>query len=67
MSNGTVLIFKADKGYGFIKPDDNSPNIYFHVSSLGDIPPEKLVAGVLVSFDSQAEDDKTSAINIKMA
>ncbi|MFN8994762.1 MAG: cold-shock protein [Pseudomonadota bacterium] len=66
MANGTVLSFKADKGYGFIKPDDGTANIYFHVSSLGDIQPEKIVTGVLVSYESQTENDKISAINIKM-
>ena len=67
MSNGAVLSFKADKGYGFIKPDDGGANIYFHSSSLGDIPLEKIVTGILVSYEAQTENDKTSAINIKMA
>lgn len=65
MANGTVLSFKADKGYGFIKPDDATENIYFHASHLGDIPLEKIVSGIRLSYDSKINDGKISAINIK--
>ena len=67
MATGTVLSFKADKGYGFIKPDDDTGNIYFRASSLGNILPEKIVTGILLSYDVQTEGDKVSAINIKTA
>ena len=67
MANGTVLSFKADKGYGFIKPDDGTSNIYFHASNLSDIQVEKIVTGILVSYEAHSENDKISAINIKMA
>lgn len=65
MANGTVLSFKADKGYGFIKPDDATANIYFNASNLGDIPLEKIVSGIRLSYDPETNDGKVSAINIK--
>lgn len=32
--NATVKWFRADKGYGFVTPDDGSPDVFIHVSVL---------------------------------
>ncbi|HUA52108.1 MAG TPA: cold-shock protein [Candidatus Sulfotelmatobacter sp.] len=67
MSSGTVKWFNAQKGFGFIQPDDGSKDVFVHISAVERSGIGNLREGQKVSFDLQQERGKTSACNLKAA
>jgi len=68
MSNGTVKWFNAQKGYGFIQPDDGSKDVFVHISAVERSGIGNLQEGQKVSFDlERGQQGKTSAVNLKTA
>ena len=65
---GVVKFFNGEKGYGFIKPDDGSADIFVHVSALEQAGLHSLDEGQKVSYD--VEPDKKGkgpkAINLRL-
>ncbi|MBN8873913.1 MAG: cold-shock protein [Rhodospirillales bacterium] len=66
MSQGTVKWFNAQKGYGFIQPDDGSKDVFVHISAVEQSGLGNLNEGQKVSFDEQkGQQGKTSAVNLR--
>lgn len=70
MPTGSIILFKEDKGYGFIRPKDSEnpkENVYVHISSLQDSNITTLVPGQRVSYELQTDENgKSSAIDIQI-
>ena len=64
MATGTVKWFNSTKGYGFITPDDDSKDVFVHVSELDNI--EHLEEGQKVSFELTTNKEKTAAANVAL-
>jgi cold shock protein len=64
---GTVKWFNAQKGYGFIQPDDGSKDIFVHVSAVERAGLTGLNEGQKISFDiiDDRKSGKSSAGNLK--
>ena len=66
MSQGTVKWFNAQKGFGFIQPDDGSKDVFVHVSAVERAGLGTLNEGQKLSFDlERGQQGKTSAVNLK--
>ena len=53
MTEGTVKWFDASKGFGFIAPNDGSPDVFAHFSSIEGSGYRELIEGQQVSFESE--------------
>ena len=68
MSIGTVKWFNATKGYGFIKPDDGTNDVFLHISDVQRSGLQDVREGDKLEFDLQrGQQGKVSATNLKMA
>lgn len=67
MATGTVKFFNADKGFGFITPDNGGKDLFVHISDVERSGLSNLSDNQKVSFDSEADTrgkgDK--AVNLK--
>lgn len=66
MAVGTVKWFNAQKGFGFIQPDDGSKDVFVHISAVERAGISNLVEGQKLTFDlERGQNGKTSAVNIR--
>ena len=67
MTEGTVKWFNAQKGYGFINPDDGGKDAFVHISAVERAGLTSLNEGQRVSYDLvPGRDGKSAAENLKV-
>ncbi|MEQ9290000.1 MAG: cold-shock protein [Cyclobacteriaceae bacterium] len=59
---GTVKFFNESKGFGFIKPDDSSEDIFVHSSGLVD----DIRENDRVEYDTERGRKGMNAVNVKV-
>jgi CspA family cold shock protein len=70
MATGQIKRLARDRGFGFIRPDGASEDIFFHTSAVQGGMFDSLQEGQAVEFDKGADDRdprKTRAINVRVA
>jgi CspA family cold shock protein len=66
MTNGTVKWFDAQRGYGFIQPEDGAKDAFVHVSALEQAGLSTLREGQKISYElALGTNGKTAATNIQ--
>lgn len=65
MATGSIVLFKQDRGYGFIRPqgvEGNHQNVYVHILALQESGIDTVTPGQRVSYELHTGDDgKVSA------
>ena len=67
MTTGTVKWFNAEKGFGFITPDDGSPDVFVHFSAIQGAGYRNLEENQKVEFDSGQGPKGPQASNVRGA
>ena len=68
MPIGIVKFFNADKGYGFIQPEDGGTDAFVHISAVERAGMRTLDRDQRVSYELEEDRrGKTSAVNLQSA
>jgi len=68
MPTGTVKFFNADKGYGFIQPEDGGNDAFVHISAVEAAGMATLDRDQRVTYElEQDRRGKMSAVNLQSA
>ncbi len=60
---GEVKFFHDMKNYGFIKPEDGSEDVFFHIS---DLEGDSIEEGAEVEFDVEEGDRGPKAVDVEV-
>ncbi|QQO18327.1 cold-shock protein [Bradyrhizobium diazoefficiens] len=67
MAIGIVKWFNPEKGYGFIRPEDGSADVFVHISAVQKAGHTTLAEGARVSYELlPGRSGKTSAENLRV-
>ncbi len=68
MSTGTVKWFNSVKGFGFIQPEDGSPDVFVHISAVERAGMRDLQEGQKLSYELEhGKTGKMAAVNLTAA
>jgi len=65
MANGTVKWFNANKGFGFIQPEEGGTDVFVHATALEKAGLRSLNEGQKISFQVANDRGKSSAVDLK--
>ena len=66
MSIGTVKWFSEKKGFGFITPEGEDKDVFFHGNDLVDVEFNNLNEGDKVTFEKEASEKGPKAVNVTL-
>ena len=66
MATGTVKWFNPSKGFGFIKPDEGSKDVFVHITAVKRAGLDGLNENARISFELVESKGKASAEELKL-
>jgi CspA family cold shock protein len=68
MGAGTLKMWNAERGYGFIQNEDGGPDVFLHIIALqnASIDPDSMKKGERLIFDIEpTREERTRASNVQ--
>jgi len=66
MATGTVKWFNAQKGYGFIQPENGGADVFVHISAVERAGMDNLREGQKLNYElEQGQRGRVSAVNLR--
>lgn len=62
---GIVKWFSQTKGYGFIQPEDGSPDVFVHISAVQDAGFRSLNKGQRIAYSLETKRNRVSATHLQ--
>lgn len=67
MAAGKVVAWKGDRDFGFIKPDEEGPDVFLHITELAEgTPSSRIRSGVRVEYDLDFTDRGPKAVRVRL-
>ena len=70
MAGGTLKMWNADRGFGFIQSDAGGPDVFLHITALQNagIDLDEIRTGIRLTYEIEnTRDGKTKAGSVQMA
>lgn len=67
MTTGTVKFFDMNRGFGFIRPDDGSKDVFVHISAVQQAGLDSLSEGQKIQFNVTQQRGKDAAADLRRA
>jgi cold shock protein len=67
MATGTVKWFNAQKGFGFIQPEDGGKDVFVHITAVQAAGLHDLAENQRVTYEVVTERGKQAAANLRLA
>jgi CspA family cold shock protein len=67
MPTGTVKWFNAQKGFGFIQPEDGGKDVFVHITAVQAAGLRDLAENQKVTYEVVTERGKQAAANLRLA
>ncbi|MCH7719284.1 MAG: cold shock domain-containing protein [Chloroflexi bacterium] len=68
MSTGSIVRLVRQRGFGFIKPDDSTEELFFHSSAVENPTFDELNEGQTVEFETEPDSrqpDRSRAVHVR--
>jgi CspA family cold shock protein len=66
MARGTVKWYSTIKGCGFIRPDDDGPDVFVHYSALDKAGYSNVREGTRISYEVKSHAGRPAAENLRL-